>query len=97
VALAHVHDEASLPPLPDTGFGTPHETPEELFRWACFLDQGQPQSVSRAHSVDALIEAADADRDLIVRSRHYALRALAHGVGTRGVVDLLQDALDRTD
>jgi hypothetical protein len=97
MAIAHVHDEAFLAPLPDTGFGTPNETPEELFRWACFLDQGQPQSVTREHSVDALLEAAADDRDLLVRSRHYAVRALAHGVGTRGVVDLLQDALDRTD
>jgi len=95
MAALQVHDGVGhLAPLPGPGIGD-HQTPEELFRWACFLDQGQPNSVSREHAVDALLSAADGDCELVLRARRYALRAMRLGVGTRGVVDLLQDALDR--
>ena len=97
MAAVQVHDDtAFLVPLPDQTFAHESTSAEELFRWACFLDQGQPQSVSRERSVDALIAAADEDRDALLRARHYALRALGLGVGTRAVVDLLQEALDRS-
>jgi hypothetical protein len=97
MAAVQIHDDtATLAPLPEPRFGQDTSTPEELFRWACFLDQGQNESVSRARAVDALLAAAEHDRGVIVGARVYALRALGLGVGTRGVVDLLQDALDQT-
>jgi hypothetical protein len=97
MAAVQVHDDtAFLVPLPEPTFADATSTPEELFRWACFLDQGQPQSVSRERSVDALLAAADDDPAALLGARHYALRALGLGVGARTVVDLLQEALDRS-
>jgi hypothetical protein len=65
---------------------------EQLFRWARFLDQGEGRCVSRQRALDALIDAADRDRELIDQTWLYALRSLAQGVGTRSVVALLDAA-----
>jgi hypothetical protein len=95
-AAVQVHDDvAHLVPLPGPVLDRDASTPVELFRWACFLDQGHPQSVSRERSVEALVEAADDDVTKLLQARNYALRALGLGVGTRGVVDLITEALDQ--
>jgi hypothetical protein len=70
---------------------------DQLFRWARFLDQGEGRSVSRHRAVEALIEAADHDRERLYQTRMYALRSLRQGVGTRGTVELIDAALDRTE
>jgi hypothetical protein len=67
---------------------------DELFRWAQFLAQGEELSVARHRAIEALLEAADYNRDAIYAARLYGLRALGRGAGTRDVVDLLQAALD---
>ena len=67
---------------------------DELFRWARFLALGEALSVSRHRAVEAVLEAADYDRNAIYAARLYALRALGRGLATRDVVDLLEAALD---
>jgi hypothetical protein len=71
-------------------------TTDELFRWAQFLAQGEDLSGARHRAIEALLEAADYDRDAIYATRLYALRALRRGVGTKDVVEFLQAVLDES-
>jgi hypothetical protein len=69
---------------------------DELFRWAQFLAQGEELLSARHQAIEALLEAADYDRDAIYATRLYALRALRRGAGTKDVVELLQAVLDES-
>jgi hypothetical protein len=80
-------------PVPDLVMSLAPAT-DELFRWAQFLSQGEERSVARHRAIEALLDAADYNRDAIYAARLYALRALGRGVGTRDAVDLLQATLD---
>jgi hypothetical protein len=67
----------------------------ELVRWACFLDQGDSTSGFHESAVDALVEAADGDADLLHAAWTRALRARRDGVATRSAVELVYRALER--
>jgi hypothetical protein len=81
--------------VPDLAM-SPAPATDELFRWAQFLAQGEALSVARHRAIEALLEAADYDRDAIYATRLYALRALRRGLGTKDVVELLQAVLDES-
>jgi hypothetical protein len=88
--------EQLLPRLSIPGLDfTPAPGADELFRWAQFLAQGEQADACRQRSIDALIEAADHDRDALYSARMYALRALRNGAGTRRTLELLDATIER--
>jgi hypothetical protein len=66
----------------------------ELVRWARFLDQGDSTSAFNVSAVDALLEAADGDADLLHAAWTHALRAQRAGEATRSAVELVHSALE---
>jgi hypothetical protein len=66
----------------------------ELVRWARFLDHGDSTSAFDVRAAAALLEAADADADLLHAAWTRALRAQREGTATRSTVDLVQRALE---
>ncbi len=66
----------------------------ELVRWARFLDQGDSTSAFNGSAVDALLEAADGDANLLQSAWTRALRAQREGTATRSTVDLVHRALE---
>jgi hypothetical protein len=67
----------------------------ELFRWACFLDQADTMSAFDDPAVDALLDAAEGDQDLLHAAWMHALRAQRYGAAKRSTVELVHRALER--
>ena len=94
MALELMNDGSAVQRRTYRALRTPRSTHAvELFRWACFLDHGDSMTAFYDPSVDALVEAADGDAELLRDTWKHTARAQREGVTTKSVVELVHSAL----